>query len=36
MASGRWFRWIGMVWIAAVALNLSAALLLALKNDDAS
>ena len=36
MASGRWFCWIGMVWIAAVALNLSAALLLALKNDDAS
>jgi hypothetical protein len=36
MASGRWFRWIGVVWIAAVALNLSAALLLALKNDDAS
>ena len=36
MASGRWFRWIGIVWIAAVALNLSASLLLALKNDDAS
>ncbi len=36
MASGRWFRWIGIVWIAAVALNLSAALLLALHNDESS
>ncbi len=34
IASGRWFRWIGIVWIAAVALNLSAALLLALRNDE--
>jgi hypothetical protein len=30
VASGSWLRWIGGIWIVAVALNLAAALLLAL------
>lgn len=34
MTAGPWTLWIGIIWIAAVALNLSAALLLALFHED--
>jgi hypothetical protein len=33
VAAGSWLRWIGLLWIAAVALNLAAALMLALFYD---
>jgi len=33
--SGTWSRWIGLLWIAAVVLNLSAGALLALQSPDA-
>ena len=36
IASGTWTCWIGIIWIAAVMLNLSAALLLALNDDESS
>jgi len=36
MVAGRWTRWIGIAWIAAVMLNLSAALLLALNDEENS
>jgi hypothetical protein len=35
VARGSWLRWIGLIWIAAVALNLAAALLLALFYEEA-
>jgi hypothetical protein len=34
VASGSWLRWIGLLWIAAVAFNLTAALLLALFDEE--
>jgi hypothetical protein len=34
--SGSWVRWVGALWLMAVALNLSAALLLALLYDERS
>jgi hypothetical protein len=36
MASGSWLRWIGALWIIGVALNLAAALLLALFDEERS
>ena len=36
LAAGSWLRWVGAIWIIAVALNLSAALLLALLHDERS
>jgi hypothetical protein len=36
MTAGGWTRWIGIAWIAAVMLNLSAALLLALNDEESS
>ena len=36
MVTGRWTRWIGTAWIVAVMLNLSAALLLALNEEEGS
>jgi len=36
MVAGRWTRWIGIAWIVAVMLNLSAALLLALNEEESS
>ena len=34
VASGSWLRWVGLIWIAAVACNLTAALLLALFDEE--
>lgn len=34
VASGSWLRWVGLIWIVAVACNLTAALLLALFNEE--
>jgi hypothetical protein len=34
VAAGSWLRWVGAIWIAAVALNLAAALLLALFDEE--
>jgi hypothetical protein len=36
MASGLWLRWLGALWIGAVALNLAAAFLLAILYDERS
>jgi hypothetical protein len=36
MTAGGWMRWIGIAWIAGVMLNLSAALLLALKDEESN
>jgi hypothetical protein len=36
IAAGSWMRWVGASWIIAVALNLTAALLLALFHDERS
>jgi hypothetical protein len=34
LVAGSWLRWIGAIWIGAVALNLSAALILALFHEE--
>ncbi|MEP6686568.1 MAG: hypothetical protein ABJB22_07320 [Verrucomicrobiota bacterium] len=36
ISAGSWTRWIGIAWIAAVMLNLSAALLLVLNDEESS